>query len=75
VSVPAPLRAEPRGSTLHRLPAARAPEADALAALIDALPDAVWLVDTMHLRVLVANAAAARLLGVPASELCGRSVL
>jgi len=46
-----------------------------MAALIEGLPDAVWLVDPTRLRVLVANAAASRLLGVPASELCGRSMV
>ena len=44
------------------------------AALIDALPDAVWLVDADTLRVRAANAAAARLLGVAADELRGRSM-
>ena len=43
-------------------------------ALIDALPEAVWLVDADTLRVRVANAAAARLLGVPADALRGRSM-
>jgi diguanylate cyclase (GGDEF)-like protein/PAS domain S-box-containing protein len=45
-----------------------------MAALIEGLPDAIWLVDATDLRVLVANTAAARLLGVPADDLCGRSM-
>ena len=48
---------------------------DATATLIEALPDAVWLVDAAELLVVAANAAAGRLLGVPASALCGRSMV
>ncbi|GAP37585.1 diguanylate cyclase/phosphodiesterase with PAS/PAC sensor(s) [Piscinibacter sakaiensis] len=44
------------------------------AALIDGLCDAVWLVDPDY-RVLAANAAAGRLIGLPASTLLGRHVL
>jgi diguanylate cyclase (GGDEF)-like protein len=47
----------------------------AMSALIEGLPDAVWLVDTVQLRVIVANTAAGRLLGVPASELRGHSMV
>ncbi|HRP27904.1 MAG TPA: EAL domain-containing protein [Burkholderiaceae bacterium] len=47
---------------------------EANAALIEALPEAVWLVDADTLRVRTANAAAARLLGVPAQALRGRSM-
>ncbi len=52
--------------------AARRDEANA--ALIEALPEAVWLVDADTLRVRAANSAAARLLGMPAQALCGRSM-
>ena len=44
------------------------------AALIEALPEAVCLVDAATLRVRAANAAAARLFGVPPQALCERSV-
>ena len=50
------------------------PALDTLAALIEGLPEAVWLVDAVELRVLAANAAAGRLLGVAAPELHGRSM-
>ncbi len=52
-------------------PSARAA---AHAALIEALPEAVCLVDAATQRVLVANTAAAQLLGEPAEALCGRPV-
>ncbi len=40
--------------------------------LIEGLPDAVWLVDAASLRVVAANAAAGRLLGVAPAALCGQ---
>ena len=46
----------------------------ALSALIDGLPDAVWLVDPAALRVRAANAAAGRLMHTPAAALVGRSM-
>ena len=46
----------------------------ALSALIDGLPDAVWLVDPATLRVRAANAAAGRLMHTPAAALVGRSM-
>jgi len=46
-----------------------------LTALIEALPEAVWLVDAAELRVLAANGAAVRLLGIPEDELRGRSMV
>ena len=51
-----------------------APCDEAGAALIGALPEATWLVDADTLRVRVANAAAARLLGLPEHALRGRSM-
>jgi diguanylate cyclase (GGDEF)-like protein/PAS domain S-box-containing protein len=39
---------------------------------LDALPHATWLVDTASQRVTAVNAAAVRLLGVPAAALVGR---
>ncbi len=48
--------------------------AAAHAALIDALPEAVWLVDADTLRVRAANTAAGRLLGLPAYALHGRGI-
>jgi len=44
-------------------------------ALIDALPQAVWLVEAASLRVLAANAAAAQLLGCDARQLVGNAAL
>ena len=66
------------GRTAAR-PGARAldrglPALAAVTALIEGLPDAVWLVDPADLRVLAANAAAGRLLAVPAASLRGRSM-
>ena len=61
-----------------------APEVDALddaalrragSRLLDALPDAAWLVDAGTLRVVAANAASQRLFGEPAALTVGRSVL
>ncbi|HJW11895.1 MAG TPA: diguanylate cyclase, partial [Albitalea sp.] len=46
----------------------------ALAALIEGMLDAVWLVDAASLRVVAANAAAGTLMGVAADELCGREI-
>ncbi len=40
--------------------------------LIEGMLDAVWLVDSLNLRILAANGAAERLLGVPAGSLVGR---
>ena len=57
-----------------RAPDCAATALPALAALIEGLPDPVWLVDAAGLRVLAANAAAGRMLGVPAQALCGRSM-
>jgi len=74
MNMPAHELAALHGAAAGGLPAAGGRDIDAMAALIDALPDAVWLVDATSLRVLAANAAAVRLLGVPASELCGRSM-
>ena len=51
-----------------------APCDEAGAALIGALPEATWLVDADTLRVRVANAAAARLLGLPEHALRGSSM-
>ncbi|MBS0447443.1 MAG: EAL domain-containing protein [Proteobacteria bacterium] len=45
------------------------------AALIDALPSPVWLVDAEALRVVAANVAAALLFGMPVRELIGRPAL
>ena len=45
------------------------------AGFIDALLDPVWLVELAGLHIVAANAAAARLLGLPASGLLGRDVL
>ena len=47
----------------------------ALAALIEAMLHAVWLVDAKALRIVAANRAAGELLGLPASELVGKAVL
>ena len=49
--------------------------AAAWSALIDALPQAVWLVDAVSLRVVAANAPAAKLLGCEASQLVGNAAL
>jgi diguanylate cyclase (GGDEF)-like protein/PAS domain S-box-containing protein len=49
--------------------------AAACAALIDALPHAVWLVDGASLRVVAANAAAATLLGCERTQLIGNAAL
>ena len=59
----------PVGELSHARPAL-----DTVAALIEGLPEAVWLVDPVELRVLAANDAAGRLLGAPAADLCGRSM-
>ena len=61
-----------RSTAAHATPGAALDAANA--ALIEALPDAVWLVDADTLRVRAANAAAAKLLGIDAHALCGRSV-
>ncbi|HRI18503.1 MAG TPA: PAS domain-containing protein, partial [Burkholderiaceae bacterium] len=66
-------RPPPAAETTHGLTRAL-PALDTLAALIEGLPEPVWLVDGAELRVLAANAAAGRLLGVPAAELRGRSM-
>ena len=47
----------------------------AMAALIEAMLHAVWLVDAKALRIVAANRAAGELLGLPASELVGKAVL
>jgi diguanylate cyclase (GGDEF)-like protein len=47
----------------------------ALAALSESMLHAVWLVDAADLRIVVANRAAGLLLGVPAEELPGMTVL
>ena len=44
-------------------------------ALVDALPQAVWVVDAESLRVVAANAAAASLLGCEARQLIGNAAL
>ncbi|HWH81817.1 MAG TPA: EAL domain-containing protein [Burkholderiaceae bacterium] len=57
--------------------AQQAPASAALApwrAVIDAMLDAVWLVDAVTLRVVDANHAAGELLGVPPAALIGRPV-
>ena len=41
---------------------------------IDALLDPVWMVELEGLHVVAANAAAARLFGIPASGLLGRDM-
>ncbi|MCW7540370.1 EAL domain-containing protein [Aquabacterium sp. A7-Y] len=43
--------------------------------LIDAMLEAAWLIDPIQLRVVAANPAADRLLGVPAGWLLGRAVV
>jgi diguanylate cyclase (GGDEF)-like protein/PAS domain S-box-containing protein len=75
VRLPFPASGGSDGAAAPRLPAAWSSDGSILAALIEGLPDAVWLVDASDLRVLVANAAAARLFGVPAEELRGRSMV
>ncbi len=72
---PVPAVAAGQGAGLQCLRAARESDCATMAALIEGFPDAIWLVDATDLRVLVANTAAARLLGVPAEDLCGRSML
>lgn len=47
---------------------------DLAGALVDGLCDAAWLVDAAELRLCAVNAAAGRLLGVPAPALLGRLV-
>jgi diguanylate cyclase (GGDEF)-like protein/PAS domain S-box-containing protein len=55
--------------------AAPLPEAPgAWHSIIDSLIEAVWLVDATTLRIVDANANAARLVGVPVAELVGRDV-
>ena len=49
--------------------AASAPQA--WQAMLDALPDAAWIVELPTRRVLLINAAAGRLLGSPCDELVG----
>lgn len=49
--------------------------AAACAALIDALPHAVWLVDAASLRVIAVNSAAASLLGCEPEQLIGNAAL
>jgi diguanylate cyclase (GGDEF)-like protein len=51
-------------------PSATAPPAMVLA-MVNSLPDAVWLVDAKTLEIVVVNAAAAEMLGASASELLG----
>jgi len=48
---------------------------DAVIGLIDGMLDAVWLVDAADLRVVAANPAAGRLLGIDAGRLRGRDVV
>jgi diguanylate cyclase (GGDEF)-like protein len=55
--------------------AADAARAALLEALLDAMLDAVWLVDGDSLRVVAANRAAGALMAVPAAALVGASVL
>ncbi|CAG1018717.1 partial putative signaling protein, partial [Burkholderiaceae bacterium] len=43
-------------------------------ALIEAMLDAVWLVDAASLRIVAANNPAGEMLGCPAAALCGREV-
>lgn len=45
------------------------------AGLIEGMLDAVWLIDVASLRVIAANAAAGRMLGVEARSLCGREIV
>ena len=54
-------------------PPAPEPLADA-AGLIDAMLDAVWLVDGQSLRLVAANHAAGELMGLPAAALVGQDV-
>jgi len=75
VTDPAPVAARARASPRRRLAGAPASDIDRMAALIEGLPDAVWLVDAAGLQVIAANAASARLLGVPGGELRGRRML
>ena len=51
--------------------AAEAQQLQAWAALVDALPDATWIVDARSRRVVADNAAARRLLGVGGASLVG----
>jgi diguanylate cyclase (GGDEF)-like protein len=63
---------------VNRHVAARACDTEPPAAwsrLIEALPDAVWLVDARALRIVAANRAAGTLLAVPAHTLLGKDVL
>jgi diguanylate cyclase (GGDEF)-like protein/PAS domain S-box-containing protein len=45
------------------------------AALIEGMLDAVWLIDAASLRVVAANTAAGRMLGIDSQELCGREIV
>ena len=45
------------------------------AGLIDGMLDAVWLIDVASLRVVAANVAAGRMLGVEAQSLCGCEIV
>ena len=48
--------------------------ADVLGAIIDSLPDAVWIVAPGDCRIMMANAAAAQLLGLPRDAMVGQLV-
>jgi diguanylate cyclase (GGDEF)-like protein/PAS domain S-box-containing protein len=56
-------------------PSAATDPLSGMAALIEAMLHAVWLVDATALRIVGANRAAGVLLGVPAGELIGKPVL
>jgi diguanylate cyclase (GGDEF)-like protein/PAS domain S-box-containing protein len=48
---------------------------DGWSALIDAIPNPVWLVDAREVRIVAANEAAALLLGMPVAELIGMAAI
>jgi diguanylate cyclase (GGDEF)-like protein/PAS domain S-box-containing protein len=46
-----------------------------VAGLVEGMLDAVWLIDGASLRIVAANSAAGRMLGVEAQTLCGREIV
>lgn len=71
-----PERSDVNRDSLRRAPPA--PVSEALASwarLIEAMLDAVWLVDARELRVVAANRAAGQLMAMPPAELIGKDVL
>ena len=63
-----------QGPAADRAAPPRTPDLGAASALIEGLPEAVWIADARTLRVIAANAAAGRLLGVPTASLIGLPV-